>query len=93
MTTDEVKTAEEIAKATKKGLEVVEKAGQFIAKVFGDTFYEVGQITLGQVRLYRHRNLLRIADKVETIHKQRKLERKTKICLSYKQISSKRLNV
>jgi len=67
-------TAKEIAKTTNKVLEVAEKVGGFFATVLGDACKEMGASIHDWAKLYRYRNLLRISDKVQEIHKKRKIE-------------------
>lgn len=70
------KTTQEVAKATNKTLEISEKVGSFLADIFGDTFKEIGTSVHDWTKYYRYKNLLKIHDKIQIIHKKRKTEGK-----------------
>jgi hypothetical protein len=74
---EESKAIEEGAKTIRKALEVSEKAGGFISKIFGEAFQEVGGMAVDQMRYYRCVILLGLSDKWDVIIKKRKLEGKT----------------
>ena len=71
------KSTKEIAKATNKVLEVTEKVGGFLTTVLGDACKEIGASVHDWAKLYRYKNLLKISDRVQEIHKKRKLEGKS----------------
>lgn len=77
MDDETAKAAQEIAKSTAKAIDLVEKVGGFLNKVVGDAIVEVGSIASDWARLFRYKNLLKLQDKVEEIHRTRKLENKT----------------
>ncbi|MEX2163257.1 MAG: Abi-alpha family protein [Sulfuricaulis sp.] len=77
MDKDTAKAAQEIAKAGGKALEVAEKVGAFLNKVVGDAVVELGGAVHDWARLFRYKNLLRLQDKVEEIHRERKLQGKS----------------
>jgi len=70
-------SAKEIAKATKKALEVAEKVGGFFSTVLGDACKEIGAAINDWAKLYRYKNLLKISDKVQEIHQKRKIQGKS----------------
>jgi hypothetical protein len=73
---EEAKAVQEVAKTTGKLAEVAQRAGAFIASIIGDAATELG-LGLGDwAALVRYKNLCRIQDKVEAIHRQRALEGK-----------------
>jgi hypothetical protein len=74
---EELETAKEVAKATGKLADLIQKAGSFFSKVVGRPLIKVGTILEDEVEFYRYKNLLRIADKVEAIHARRRVEGKT----------------
>ncbi len=69
-------TTKEIAKTTNKALEVAEKIGSFLNTILGDTFKEVGGSIHDWAKFYRYKNLLKINDKVEQLHKKRGMQGK-----------------
>ncbi len=77
MDKDTAKATEEIAKTSGKALDVIEKVGSFFNKVVGDAAAELGGVVHDWARLYRYKNLLRLQDKVEEIHRARKLQGKS----------------
>jgi len=77
MDNETAKAAQDIAKTTGKALEVAERVGSFLNKILGDAIAEVGGAIHDWARLYRYKNLLRLQDKVEEIHRERKLQGKS----------------
>ncbi len=61
----------------RKAIETTEKLGGFLSKVFGSTLIELGTTLHDWARMFRYQNLLRIQDKVESIHSARSLQGKT----------------
>jgi len=68
---EEAKAAQEIAKATKKGLEVSEKSGAFLSKIFGEGFQHLGNSFADWTKYIRYKNMLKIQHKVERLHHER----------------------
>jgi hypothetical protein len=62
---------------TKEIIEIVKSIGSFLNKLVGDAVVEVGGTLHDWAKLFRYRNLLRIQDKVEEIHRTRKLQGKS----------------
>lgn len=77
MLDEEAKAIQEVAKTSAKMIEVSEKIGQFIKKVIGDGLVEICGIGYDWAKYIRHKSLLYIYDKVEEIHRKRKIEGKT----------------
>ena len=71
---EEAKAAQEIAKTSGKAVDAVRSTGAAIYEVFGDALREYGGTLADNVRLYRYRNALRIADEVRVLHKQRGID-------------------
>lgn len=67
----------EIAKATTKALEVAEKVGVFFTTVLGDTFKELGSSVHDWAKYFRYKNILKIQDKVNTLHEKRQTQGKS----------------
>lgn len=74
---EESKAIQEIAKTTGKGIEAAEKLGAFLSKVTGEGIAHLGNAFSDWARLYRYTNLLKLIDKIEQIHAQRKIQGKT----------------
>lgn len=74
---EESKAVQEVAKTTGKAIEAAERVGKFLSTIFGGALGEVGDIAHDWARYYRYKNLLRIQDKGEAIHWERKIEGKT----------------
>ncbi|HUA68649.1 MAG TPA: Abi-alpha family protein, partial [Candidatus Saccharimonadales bacterium] len=77
MTDEQAKAVQEVAKTSGKLVETTGKVGGFISKIIGGASTQVGGILEDWAKFYRYKNLLRVADKVEAIHAQRKIEGKT----------------
>jgi hypothetical protein len=71
---EEAKAVQEIAKATKKGLEVTEKFGAFLSKIFGEGFKHVGDSFADWTIYIRYKNMMKIQDKFEQLHQKRGLK-------------------
>lgn len=71
---EEAKAAQEIAKATGKGIEAATKMGGFLRTVFGEALIEYGRSWHDKSKLYRYKNFLNIMDKVREIHRERRAE-------------------
>ncbi len=74
---EESKTMREIAKTVRKALEVSEKFGKFLSSIFGEGFKDLGDTFSDWTKYFRYRNLLKLQDKVFSIHKKRNIEGKT----------------
>ncbi len=74
---EESKAVQEVAKTTGKAIEAAERVGKFFSTIFGGAFGEVGDIVHDWAKYFHYKNLLRIQDKVEAIHRERKIEGKT----------------
>jgi hypothetical protein len=77
ITDEQAKAAQEVAKTAGTFAEVTKKVGGFVSKVIGPASNQIGGILEDWTRYYRFTNLLRIADKVETLHARRKIDGKT----------------
>lgn len=73
---EEAKAVQEVAKTARKGLEVTEKFGNFLGKVMGQGFAHLGAAFSDWAQAYRYENLLKLMDKIDSIHKERKIEGK-----------------
>ncbi|MDY6990690.1 MAG: Abi-alpha family protein [Thermodesulfobacteriota bacterium] len=73
---EEAKAAQEIAKATGKGIEAATQMGSFLQTVFGEALIEYGRSWHDKSKLYRYKNFLNIMDKVLEIHRGRRAEGK-----------------
>lgn len=73
---DESKTVQEVAKTTRKGIEATEKFGEFLVKILGEGFGHLGSAFSDWAKDFRYRNILKLIDRVDSIHKQRKIEGK-----------------
>jgi len=74
MTNEIIETAkatQEVAKATKKGLEVAEKLGGFFAKVLGEPVETAAGILGDKLRFMRWERQIRIVDRAEEINSKR----------------------
>ena len=73
---EELKTAQEVAKAAGKGFDLVKQIDDHFVRLFGSAETGVGGIITDWIKYYRYKNWLIIQDKVANIHKKRKLEGK-----------------
>jgi hypothetical protein len=71
------KATQEVAKLGSKAIEASEKLGSFFGKIMGPAFEELGGAFQDWAASVRHRNALRLVDRIEAIHQQRRLEGKT----------------
>lgn len=74
MDDEEAKAVKEVAKTTRKAIEAGEKIGRFLGKIVGDGQVELGAAFHDWARYFRYQNLLRIKNKVDEIHSQRRLQ-------------------
>lgn len=77
MNDEQAKAVQEVAKSSGQLIEATKRVGSFISKVIGGASTQVGGILEDWTRYYRYKNLFVIADKVEALHKQRKIEGKS----------------
>lgn len=70
--------AQEVAKATGKGIDASRELGGFLNTVCGEALTEFGGAFKDWAACYRFTNMLKLRDKVEAILKKRRLEGKTK---------------
>lgn len=66
----------EIAKATGKSIDAVEKIGSSLNRIFGGGLKELGGTFLDWASVFRYTNALNLVDKIEAIHKERKIQGK-----------------
>jgi hypothetical protein len=76
MLEEEAKATQEVAKATGKAIDVVQKIGGFIKEVFGDPISEFSSSLHDRIKLYRYKNFLNIIDEVTEIHSKREIDGK-----------------
>ena len=76
MDEEEAKAVQEVAKTTRKALEVTEKIGKFLREIIGDGFTELGGTFYDWTKYIREKNLLKIYDKLEAIYVERKIKGK-----------------
>ena len=74
---EEAKAVQEVAKTAGKAIDASVRVGSFLSKIFGDAFTEIGEEFHDWAKYFRYKNLLRIQDKVEAIHKKRRIEGNT----------------
>jgi hypothetical protein len=74
MTDEQSKAVQEVAKTSGQLIDTAQKAGSFISKIVGGASSQIGGMLEDSAKFYRLKNLLRIADKVEAIHAQRRIE-------------------
>jgi hypothetical protein len=77
MLDEEAKAVQEVAKTTGKAIEAGRELGGFFSKILGEGFYELGESFRLNCGLYKYKQFLKVADKVEEIHRQRRLEGKS----------------
>jgi len=70
---DEIKSVEKIAEATR---DIIVRLGDSFDKYLGSPAVEVGGLAGDWMKYYRYKNTLAIFDKVQELHRQRKLEGK-----------------
>lgn len=74
---DNTKQAVPWSEATAKGIDLARDLGRFFGKILGPAAEHIGGAVGDWAKFYRYKNLLRIGDKVEAIHRQRQLDGKT----------------
>ena len=72
-----VKATGEIAKMTGKAVDLLKEVNAFLFKILGPPAEEIGFMLQDHAKYFRYKNLIRLRDKVEAIHYQRKIEGKT----------------
>jgi len=77
MSDEWAKAVQEVAKTSGQLIEVTQRVGSFISKIVGGASAQIGGILEDNAKLYRYKNLLNIADKVQAIHVQRRIDGKT----------------
>jgi hypothetical protein len=77
MTEEQAKAVQEVAKTSGQLVDTAQRAGSFISKIVGGASSQIGGMLEDNAKLYRYKNLLKIADEVEAIHTQRRVEGKT----------------
>lgn len=70
---EEAKAVQEIAKVTGKGLDLVGDATKGTIRIFAEVIEHLAAGLGGKAALWRYKNLLVISDKVDDIHRARKL--------------------
>ena len=71
MINDQMQSVEKIAEATR---DIIVRLGDSFDKYLGSPAVEMGGIAGDWMKYYRYKNMLTILDKVEELHRQRKLE-------------------
>lgn len=74
MPDEEAKATQEIAKATGKGIDAAREFGGFFSKVFGGGLENLGGTFGDWASVYRYKNILKLRDKVNALHKERGLD-------------------
>ena len=74
---DESKAVQEVAKTARQGIKTTEKFGKFLNEVLGEGFAHLGDAFADWAQAYRYQNLLKLIDKIDAVHKIRKVEGKT----------------
>jgi len=76
---DEIlKTTEEAIKTTSKAVDLLTKeVSAFLFKIIGPAAEEFGYLLKDYVMYFRYKNLLRLRDKVDAIHRERRIEGKS----------------
>lgn len=69
-----VDAVQSTAEASSKFADLAGKVGGFVSKVIGGASNQFGGVLEDCTRFYRYKNLLAIADKVEALHRRRKIE-------------------
>jgi hypothetical protein len=73
---EELKTAQDVAKAAGKGFDLVKQFDDHFVRLFGPAETGAGEVIADWIKYIRYKNWLKIQDKVADIHKKRKLEGK-----------------
>jgi len=72
--TEEIaKAIQETAKLGQSGLEIADKAGSFLAKVFKEPAYEISGIIHDKLRFIRWKNMVRMSEEVDKILKEKQV--------------------
>lgn len=74
---EESKAVQEVAKTTGKAIDAAEKLGGFFTKICGGALVELGLSARDWSKYFRYTQLLKIKDKVDEIHRVRRIEGKT----------------
>ena len=74
---EEAKAVQEVAKTTRKGFELVEKLSILLEKILGEGFTHLGGSFSDWAKYFRYKNLLKLQDKVISLHQKRGVEGKT----------------
>lgn len=74
---EEAKAVQEVAKTARKGFEIAEKLSALLEKIFGDGFAHLGGSFSDWAKYFRYKNLLKLQDKVISLHQKRGIEGKT----------------
>ena len=77
MSDEEAKAVQEIAKATGKGIDAIEKLSKFIKEIIGPGLVELGGAFRDWAVAFRYQNMLKLQEKVERIHQERRNAGKT----------------
>ncbi len=70
---EEAKAVQEVAKTAGKAIDASVRVGSFLNKIFGDAFTEIWEAFYDWAKYFRYKNLLRIQDEVEAIHRKRRI--------------------
>jgi hypothetical protein len=74
---EESKAIQEVAKTISKAIDLSEKFGKFLSSIFGEGFENIGGTFSDWTNYFRYKNMLKLQDKVLSIHRQRHIEGKT----------------
>lgn len=77
MNNEQAKAIQEVAKATSKAIEVSERLGRFLHKIVGTSLEELGGTFSDWTKYYRYKNLLKLQEKVDSLHSQRGIQGNT----------------
>lgn len=70
---EEAKAVQELAKVAGKGIDLVGEAGKSVARLFDVAIDHLSAGIGEKVALWRYKNMLKIADEIDAIHKARKM--------------------
>jgi hypothetical protein len=73
---EEAKAAQEVAKVAQKTVDAGVRFGGFLDKYLGPSLSHLATAFGDRAQIYRYKNLLKLIDSVEDIHKSRRLEGK-----------------
>ncbi len=71
---ESAKAVQEVAKTTGKALEIVEKAGPFVERVFGPSIESAVGLLSDRLQHYRLRQFFKLADKTDALLQERGIE-------------------